>query len=200
MEIFLVRHTTPDVAKGVCYGQADIDVTASFFKEAAIIKECLPAGITAVHSSPLQRCKKLANLLFSDHSITLHADLKEINCGEWELQAWDTIPKREIDPWMSDFVNIRIPGGENYVDVFERTTKRFDHIRKEADKAVIITHGGVIRSILSYITGTSLPDSFTAFSFYYGCVIRIFHSNDQLQYEILSNIPTERETHRPAAY
>ena len=35
MEIYLVRHTTPDVAKGICYGQADIDVTATFLAEAA---------------------------------------------------------------------------------------------------------------------------------------------------------------------
>jgi len=37
MEIYLIRHTTPDVAKGICYGQTDLDV-ANTFEEEVIYK------------------------------------------------------------------------------------------------------------------------------------------------------------------
>lgn len=213
MEIYLVRHTTPGVDKGVCYGQADLDVTESFLSEAAIIQQHLPARVTAVYSSPLQRCKKLAEHLFAGHAVQLHDDLREINCGKWELQSWDDIPKDEIDPWMNDFVNVRIPGGESYTDVFERVAQCFNTIvtrhgakdgaatipddEKIVSNAVIVAHGGVIRSILSYITQTPLVDSFKVFSLHYGCVIKIIYDNDQPRHEVLSNIAHEKETHKP---
>ena len=33
MLIHLIRHTTPDIETGICYGQTDLDVSDSFEKE-----------------------------------------------------------------------------------------------------------------------------------------------------------------------
>jgi len=219
MEIYLIRHTTPAVAKGVCYGQTDLDITDTMLAEAAIIRRHLPPEIGRVHSSPLQRCTKLAAHLFPGHSIALHPELMEIHCGQWEMRNWDDLPREEIDPWMQDFVKVRIPGGESYVDLHERVSGCFERIRagetmeavtpggqapvfKEPSQA-IIAHGGVIRSILSHITGTPLAESFQAFSLHYGCVVRVFEGEEgkgPLQYETLSNVPTEKERHKPSRY
>jgi alpha-ribazole phosphatase len=214
MEIFLIRHTTTEVARGICYGQADLDITTSFYQEATVIQQCLPPGIKTIYSSPLQRCTKLAAHLFKAHTIQLQEDLKEIDCGEWELQLWDNIPKDEIEPWMNDLINVCIPGGESYLQVFERVVKCFNQIiehhsshmeetqAKPTDNSIpalaIIAHGGVIRSILSYITQTPLQDSFRAFSLHYGCVIKIIHEAGSLRHEVLSNIATGKETHKPS--
>ncbi|WEK36465.1 MAG: alpha-ribazole phosphatase [Candidatus Pseudobacter hemicellulosilyticus] len=193
MSIYLVRHTAPQIEKGTCYGQADIDVTATFREEASVIHACLPAGMRAVYSSPLQRCRKLAEHLFPGHPISWEHDLKEINCGEWELQRWDDIPPAEVTPWMDDFVNVRIPGGESYVDVFDRVVQCYQGISRQELPAVVVTHGGVIRSILAYITGTPLKDSFSAFSLHYGCVVKIAGG----EFELLSNVAQEKEQHKP---
>src|ERR1700732_2888454 len=99
-EIYLIRHTTPLVAKGICYGQTDLDITDSFNEEAAIIGQYLPEKMESVHSSPLQRCSRLASHLFPAHSMDLHNELMEIHCGEWEMKGWDELPKEVIDPWM----------------------------------------------------------------------------------------------------
>jgi alpha-ribazole phosphatase len=215
MEIYLVRHTEPAVDKGVCYGQADIDVTETFLKEAAIIKNHLPENIAAVYSSPLQRCTKLAAHLFPEHQLNLHADLMEINCGHWEMRRWDEIPMEETQPWMDDFVNVQIPGGESYVDLFERVSGKFEEIiflslsghpknlpsgEDKGGAFVLVAHGGVIRSILSHITGTALIDSFKIFTLHYGCVIKIIPDEKGFVHEILSNIPHEKETHKPSHY
>lgn len=197
MEIYLIRHTTPDVAKGVCYGHADIDVTDTFHTEASLIKAYLPASIQQVHSSPLQRCRKLAEVLFPQTHIQYHDALKEINCGDWELKNWDDIAKADLQPWMEDFVNVCIPNGENYVQLHERSAHLFDQLTQTAP-AAIVTHGGVIRSILSHITGTPLKDSFNKFSLHYGCVVKIIIENNQYTYDIIHNIiPAEAETHKP---
>jgi alpha-ribazole phosphatase len=200
MEIYLIRHTTPAVAKGICYGQADLDVTPSFEAEAAIIKKVLPANIKHVLSSPLQRCSKLAQHLFAEQPIQYHADLMEINCGPWELRAWDEIPRAELDPWMNDFVHYQIPGGESYTQLFERTVKVLETVMAMQAPAAIVAHGGVIRSLLSHVTKTALIDSFNTFKLHYGCVAKLFKVANEWQFELLSNIPHEKEQHKPSYF
>ncbi|RFM26617.1 alpha-ribazole phosphatase [Deminuibacter soli] len=201
MEIYLIRHTTPDVARGICYGQADIDVTASFAEEAAAMQPHIPAVIETVYSSPLQRCSKLAGALFPEKAIAYTDELKEINCGEWELQQWDAIPRAVLQPWMDDFVNHCIPGGENYVQLYNRVVRLFSAVAAAGKPAALVTHGGVLRSILAHITQTPLKDSFGAFSIHYGCVVRITENDGQFNWEILHNIaPEHRETHKPSGF
>lgn len=200
MEIYLIRHTTPLVDTGICYGQSDLDVTETFLDEAAIIKNHLPADIEIVYSSPLQRCKKLADYLFESHSIQLHHELKEIHCGEWELMPWNDIAKEAIDPWMNDFVNVVIPGGESYTQLYHRVVNCFEGIKNSSLPAAIVTHGGVIRSILAHVTDTPLSASFNVFQLHYGCVVKLFFDDGKPSYSILSNIISEKERHKPAQY
>jgi alpha-ribazole phosphatase len=201
--IYLIRHTTPAVAKGICYGQTDLDVTESFADEAAVIREHLPPGIVSVYRSPFQRCARLARYLFPDRTPHLMDDLMEVDCGRWEMRGWDELPREEIDPWMADFVQVRIPDGESYLDLHRRVTRSWEKIRriKAAGDAAVVAHGGVIRSILSGISGTPLIDSFKVFSLHYGCVIRISRGGDGQAYEILSNkAQAEREQHKPSGF
>ncbi|MGL1604116.1 histidine phosphatase family protein, partial [Vibrio parahaemolyticus] len=74
----------------------------------------------------LQRCSKLAKALYNSHDIQFHPDLMELNCGDWEMQKWDDIPKAEIQPWMDDFVNVTVPNGENYVALYNRVITQFN--------------------------------------------------------------------------
>lgn len=200
MEIYLIRHTTPLIEKGTCYGQADLDVTETFYDEASIIKQYLPGNIQQVYTSPLQRCYKLAKHLFPQHKLIHQDDLKEINCGEWELKLWDDIPMEIVMPWMNDFVNIPIPGGESYLNLFDRTVGCFKQITTQILPAAIVTHAGVMRSILSHITNTPLVDSFKVFKLEYGCVAKLSVASDNITHEIISNIASAAEQHKPAAY
>jgi alpha-ribazole phosphatase len=202
-DIYLIRHTTPAVAKGICYGQTDLDVTESFLEEAELIKQVLPYPVAQVYSSPLQRCSRLAQLLFPGGHLALMPKLMELHCGSWEMQPWDDLPRDEVDPWMADFVNIRVPRGESYLDLHARVSRCFTAIaaaEAEGPKA-IVAHGGVLRSILAGITGTPLIDSFKVFSLYYGCVVRVYEREGAFAHEILLNRqPAEKEQHKPASY
>lgn len=199
MEIYLIRHTTPDVAKGICYGQTDLDVTDTFEEEVLRTKEHLPMHVQTVFSSPLQRCRKLATALFPQHPIQLHTDLKELHCGDWEMQPWDDIPQAEIQPWMADFVNVAVPNGESYTQLHARVVDCFQHIAQQSGPAVIVAHGGVLRSILSHITNTPLKASFDAFTLHYGCVVRLTKQENGFTHEVLYNISTTgKEWHRPS--
>lgn len=200
MEIYLIRHTTPKVESGTCYGQADLDVIDTFEQEASIIKQYLPDSIAQVYSSPLQRCRKLADYLFPGHNIKHHHDLKEISCGAWELQKWNDIPQELLMPWMNDFVNVRIPQGESYLDLYNRVVNCFTSISQQTLPAAIVSHGGVMRSILSHITQTPLEKSFEAFKLEYGCVVKVELKENAFIHSILSNIPSASERSKPSAY
>ncbi|MCA6438422.1 MAG: alpha-ribazole phosphatase [Chitinophagaceae bacterium] len=173
MEIYLIRHTTPDIPKGICYGQSDLGVAETFEEELASIIQYLPNNIQNVYSSPLKRCSKLATALFPKHSIQLKKELQELNFGLWEMKRWDDIPQPEIQSWMKDFVHVQVPGGESYIQLHKRVVNCFKWIASQAKPTVVITHGGVLRSILSNITNTPLSESFDVFSCQYGCVIKL---------------------------
>ncbi|MES2328407.1 MAG: alpha-ribazole phosphatase [Bacteroidota bacterium] len=199
MEIYLIRHTTPAIAKGICYGQTDLDITETFEQEVTSIVPHLPKNITSVYSSPLQRCHKLAKALFPNHDIELDKDLMELNCGNWEMQEWNAIPKTEMQPWLDDFVNVAVPDGESYAQMHDRVVKRFEHVSQQAGPAVIVAHGGVLRSILAHITNTGLKESFDLFTCHYGCVVKIDLQDDWVRHEMLYNVSLAgKEWHRPS--
>ena len=172
MEIYLIRHTTPTIATGICYGQADIEVAASFEEEAKLIRQQLPDAIN-IYSSPLKRCRQLANHIYPNTTIEYADELKEMHFGEWELQPWDQIPNDPLSEWMKDFVNVRVPGGENYLDLYNRTITFYNHIISKSQPAAIFTHSGNIRSILSYVNNVPLEESFSKFKIGYGEVLKV---------------------------
>ena len=196
MELYLIRHTTPAVAAGICYGQADLDVTETFFQEAACIIRHLPATIRKVYSSPLQRCRKLAEYLFPKHPIEYDDRLKEINCGNWELSPWEQIETAHLHRWMNDLADAVIPQGESYRQLYHRVVQFFEELPHHEPVAVV-THGGVIRSMLAYLKGVQLTESFDAFRIRYGCTIKVVRDRQGINHEYLHNPDTPRETHRP---
>ncbi|WP_214983467.1 alpha-ribazole phosphatase [Tenacibaculum dicentrarchi] len=161
MEIILVRHTTPNIEKGICYGQADIGVIDTFLEEVQPILKEVPVNDTetAYYSSPLKRCKLLAEQL-SD-TIIFDDRLKELDFGDWELKKWDDINKPELDIWMNDFVNITVTNGESYIDLHNRTVEFLNELKSlKKQRVVIVTHAGVIRSLWAYVNNISLENSF----------------------------------------
>lgn len=162
MHLYLVRHTTPDVPLGVCYGQTDVDVAASFADEVLQVQSNLShLSEACLYSSPLQRCKKLANQFAHLGTITEDARLKELNFGDWEMRPWSTIPQGVIETWADDHVRHAPPNGEAFVALAERCQHFFDEVRAQsAEHVVVFTHAGVIRALLSQFLGMPLTHAF----------------------------------------
>ncbi len=170
MEIYLIRHTTPDIEKGICYGQADIGITDTFEEEFLSVEKQVPSGIPII-SSPLSRCKILAEKL--SNNVTFDDRLMELNFGDWELKKWDDIPSSEITPWFDDFVNTPCKNGESYTQLYNRVIECYTEIKQSSHlKVGIVTHAGVMRSILAHHEGVALKKSFD-FKLGYGEVIKI---------------------------
>ncbi len=162
MQLFLIRHTTPQVSVGLCYGQSDIDVATSFNEELTAITAKLDviklSGVELhmIASSPLQRCTKLAhalNVVLDLGIINEDNRLMELNFGDWELQAWDAIPRVEFDIWANDYANVAPPNGETFSQLHERAKSFIAEVNEHSaqQNVVVITHGGMIRAMLAEV-------------------------------------------------
>lgn len=176
MELILIRHTKVNINKGICYGFTDVDVADSFLEEADKVKQTLQTTCPdMVWTSPLKRCIKLSQHLFKSENIQQDNRLKELNFGNWEMQAWDTISNSKHGiKWMDDFVHIKCPEGESFHDQYERVVNFLNQevLNAKHKTIAIIAHGGTIRSILCYFKNTNLNNAFD-FKIDYGSITRI---------------------------
>lgn len=171
MEIYLIRHTTPDVAPGLIYGRTEVDLLDRFPDEVARIRSKLPVRLDVWYSSPSRRCTQLADQLTP--AFQVDDRLCEFHFGDWEGKTWDTIDPDESKAWMDDFVNVSSPNGESMIQMNERVTAFWtDLIRQPHQTAGIVTHGGVIRLLLAADQKLPLATVFTI-KVDYGDVVRL---------------------------
>jgi len=163
MEIYLVRHTETICEKGICYGQSDVDIAEPFQIVFDEIITQLPSE-AVIFSSPLKRCVILAKHIQEKiKTISYQEDerLKEMNFGDWELKSWNEIPSEELNPWMEDFVNIKVSNGESFTELHERVGNFLSNeISNLKHPVIIVAHAGIIRSILCHQTSLPLKDAF----------------------------------------
>jgi len=169
MEIYVIRHTTPRIEKGMCYGQSDVSLAESFPLEAEKLLTTLPKHFEIVYSSPSTRCYQLAKRIKSK-KLVIDKRLLEMHFGDWEMKKWDEIDQTLLNSWMKDFVTKKVPNGESFVEVNDRVNDFIKELLKyNYKKVAIITHGGVIRCFLAKISKIPLKDAFTL-SVEYGSV------------------------------
>lgn len=179
MELYLIRHTETIVEKGVCYGQSDVLLKKPYTEEFALISNQITEKYSIIYSSPLKRCMILSKylLLYNKNCqmITYDDRLKELNFGLWELKKWEELEADLLNEWMDDFVNTKVPGGESFQQLYHRVNNFIETLllqREEKGPAIIITHAGVIRSILCYVKNIPLQDAFNL-SVPYGSLLKI---------------------------
>lgn len=158
MEIYLVRHTIPAISPGICYGQTDIALSADFERHAKEVIRKIPDGVNAVFSSPLLRCTRLAAMIPCSIPFQTDHRLLEMNFGEWEMKSWNAISAEE--PWFGDYVNIPVPGGESYQQLYDRVSDFLNSLKNSGvQRAIVVTHGGVIKAAIAAITHVSLQSA-----------------------------------------
>ena len=161
MKYYFVRHTSVNIPKGICYGQSDVPVSQSFLEEAEKVKQQLSSvSLNHIYSSPLTRCKKLAQ--FCTDKLPIHYDnrLKEMNYGLWELQSWNSI---DFTEWEKDWVYTPVPQGESFYDEYKRLVSfiaDLDERHSETDHIAIFTHGGILACAHAYFNAIPLEKAF----------------------------------------
>lgn len=141
--IFL-RHPTPEVKAGMCYGRTDLDIAEVGHEQIERALETTPK-VTKILASPALRCRKLATLIGERDGINPEFDerLWEMNMGEFEGMMWADIDRQKSDKWFEDPMNNPTPGGESFANVQTRVLEALEQAHLET---AIVCHAGVIRA------------------------------------------------------
>jgi alpha-ribazole phosphatase len=183
VELYLIRHTLPDIPAGICYGRSDIGLASSFESEAREVRRKFGIPPELVYSSPSQRCLKLAQFLSQGWGCRPVEDarLMELHFGEWEMKGWHEISMEALERWGASYIHEPPPGGETYVELHQRAQSFLVELNdSEAASVAVVTHAGVIRALLAEATGKALSETFD-FELDYGGVTRLQCHGGKLQ-------------------
>jgi alpha-ribazole phosphatase len=183
--IYLIRHGTPLFEEGVkrCIGHTDIPLSEKGISQILNVKKELDyENITKIYSSPLKRCVATAEIL-SDNQIPvlIEDDFIEIDMGLWENRTFEEI-KREFsedyDRRIKELDTFCAHKGESFLQCQKRVAAAFHKITGEAlGDLAIVSHAGVIKSLLCAVAETNLKNVLT-FKVSYGEVIILEQFDD----------------------
>jgi alpha-ribazole phosphatase len=142
MEIHIIRHIEPAIEKGICYGQTDILLHDGYEKTHKQIAKNIDTDFSQIYSSPLLRCKLLAQEISKD--VIYDVRLMEVNFGDWEMKKWDEINEQTLNIWMENYIEKAPPNGESLNDLIYRF-KNFVTEKKQDKKILVVAHAGIIR-------------------------------------------------------
>lgn len=170
MQLYLIRHPAPRVAAGVCYGRTDLPLAEDVALAAARILPQLPPKLP-LYTSPLQRCRQLADALHP--APRSDPRLQEMDFGAWEMCPWHQVQREALDGWAADPLGYRPPRGESVAELQARV---HDFVTEAAGaglrRVVLVTHAGVMKVIVGHTRG--LPArQWLALSFEYESVIEV---------------------------
>jgi alpha-ribazole phosphatase len=128
-----------------------------------------------VITSDLARCKQTAEALFQDVPNLESKLFRELHFGEWETKTYEQLKSNQAyQAWLND-PSIQIPGGESLSGFHERLRMGWLQVRNvvirdrydpeylekygsqppydsQIKRIAIVTHGGVIRHLLTKLT------------------------------------------------
>ncbi|XP_010028272.2 phosphoglycerate mutase-like protein 4 [Eucalyptus grandis] len=158
-EIVVVRHgETEWNADGRIQGHLDVELNEIGRQQATAVGERLSreGKISAIYSSDLKRAFETANSIATacgGLEVIKDPDLRERNLGELQglqLRAASSVCPKAYKAFLSNKTDQEIPGGGESIDqLYQRCTTCLQNIsmKHKGERVVVVTHGGVIRSL-----------------------------------------------------
>lgn len=156
-KLHLIRHgLTQGNMEGRFVGRTDLPVCEEGFDQLAALRDTYEyPRVEAVYCSPLTRCRQTAEFLYPDRLLTVVEDLQEMDFGDFEGRSIEELQKQEdFLEWMEDSAHNTPPNGESGIQFAGRLAQAvsqiFGHMMQQGiTNAAVVTHGGVIMSLLS---------------------------------------------------
>ncbi|WP_294909666.1 histidine phosphatase family protein [uncultured Ruminococcus sp.] len=112
-------------------------------------------GTQVVFTSPLKRCTETCRILYPEQNPLSIANLSECNFGEWEGKTAEELKNDpDFEKWLAGDNSVKPPRGESNADFTRRICRMFESIvegliKTGTTESVIVTHGGVIMTLLA---------------------------------------------------
>lgn len=114
--------------------------------------------IDKIWVSPLYRTMESMEIIKKYHDIPhfVKDDIREIDAGLLKGKSFDEgleLYPQEIEDYMYDYIDTPLPEGESVQEAFDRARKVLKEVKNEKGNILMITHGGFISLLLSYVLG-----------------------------------------------
>ena len=156
-QIHLIRHGETNAnLKGQYVGITDVPLSNKGISDLKKLdKNFKYPGAELFFTSPLKRCIQTLDILYPDAKSIKIDGLKECNFGDWEGKTAKQLSKNsKFKDWLNDSQNISPPNGETGIAFAYRVCSAFEELvlnmmKSGKTQAVIVTHGGVITTLLA---------------------------------------------------
>lgn len=155
MELILIRHgTTQGNLERRFIGTLDVPLAPQGEELARRVAPTLPT-VEHIYRSPLQRCRRTAELLWPGVEETVIDELRESDFGPFEGKNHEEL---KDDPlyrkWLEDPDFSRMPVGESAQAVVERVSIGLARVAEDAgrrgfQRVAVVSHGGALMGLLS---------------------------------------------------
>lgn len=154
-KIHLLRHgQTQANVEGLFAGSTDYDVSEA--GKAELRQLCSDYEyplVQCVYTSPLKRCIQTAGILYPDHLTIPVEEVREYDFGPYEgKRATDLVNDPAFMDWLRGG---HPPAGMEDMSLFERRVRKgfetvlMDMMHRKITSAALVTHGGVIMTLLA---------------------------------------------------
>jgi alpha-ribazole phosphatase len=110
-----------------------------------------------IFTSDLQRCVNTSHYLFPEKKGCFDPRLREIHFGDWDGQTHQQLKEdSHYQDWLKNWEKVKPPNGESYLDFTHRVSLFLNEVLHSIEKfhedmnIIVVTHGGVIRKIMTY--------------------------------------------------
>lgn len=109
-------------------------------------------------SSDFLRCKQTADILQHNSYYLESKAFREMNFGQWELKTYAMLRHdKQYREWLDNPYERKPPQGEGLTEMRKRVMNGWETLKKLIDKencrqTLLVTHGGVIRFLLTKLT------------------------------------------------
>lgn len=166
--VYIVRHCQPIIKNGIhiCIGKKDISLSKRGKEQAGQLADYFSnRHINHIYSSHLKRAKETAQLIAgNNYEVVTKDNFSELDVGKWDGLTFHEIKQKypeEYEERGKDLENYVVEGGESMALC---RTRAMDELNKTIDESkgdiLIVTHAGVIRTILSSILDISIKETF----------------------------------------
>lgn len=161
-QLYLLRHGPADVESGALVGSTDVGLNSRGLERLAGLRRQLE-DVDAWYCSPMLRTRQTLDVLRQhiriEQEICYDDRLREVNFGRWEMQNFADISNADpglIDSW-AEYTDFVFPEGEAVADFCERVGVILElFMTHDAEKIGVVTHGGVIRTLICLALGISV--------------------------------------------
>ncbi|MBU0944433.1 MAG: histidine phosphatase family protein [Proteobacteria bacterium] len=148
-------------------GSTDVPLSSAGVSQLRDLKTIFQdQDIDLIISSPMERCRQCAEILFPERSIRYDNALREIDFGHWEGLSFAEIKKADpglVDQWATWSRDFCFPQGERIGSFLNRIHTVGEQLSASREKTtLLISHGGVIRTLLCYFLKL-VPSDFLLF-------------------------------------